>query len=456
MDIFTISDLPLINNLIDSARRESLDSGLSLSPSSPMVEATNPAGAKKRNKKKKRLASTLSYSNFHDLYKLKNEVLGQGSYGRVETCTNVFSGKDYAVKIINKEAVFFNRKKMMKEIDLYHWCVNHESIIQLIDYFEEDDKFYLIFEKASGGHLLDLILEKKSFAESQAALIIQKLAKALKYLHSKGIAHRDLKPENVLIMDQNQAESSVKLCDFDLCSPVQGTVTTPRLQSPVGSPDYMAPEVVDLFLNEDNIMYDLLEEDEDITYDKRCDLWSLGVIAYTLLCGYLPFKGNCGRDCGWSEGNEECYQCQQGLFHNIKSANFVFLHSHWMDISNDAKDLILRLLRVNPDERIEAADVLDHPWIQAMTKDSSATKQETKTPVVPIPIQSNPKELRSTPPKSPKKANSQFWLKTSGDVSNKFRRQSSVANFCQNSYEDLLSRCEFWFEEAEEDSYYTN
>merc|ERR1719445_2452785 len=92
---------------------------------------------------------------------------------------------------------------------------------------------------------------------------------SLKYLHSKGIAHRDLKPENVLIMDQNQAASSVKLCDFDLCSPVQGTVTTPRLQSPVGSPDYMALEVVDLFLNEDNIMYDLLEEDEDITYDKR-------------------------------------------------------------------------------------------------------------------------------------------------------------------------------------------
>ena len=81
-----------------------------------------------RNKKKKRLASTLSYSNFHDLYKLKNEVLSQGSYGRFETCTNVFLGKDYAVKIIKKEAVFFNRKKMMKEIDLYHWCVNHKKI----------------------------------------------------------------------------------------------------------------------------------------------------------------------------------------------------------------------------------------------------------------------------------------------------------------------------------------
>jgi len=117
-----------------------------------------------------------------------------------------------------------------------------------------------------------------------------------------------------------------------------------------------------------------------------------------------------------------------------------------MDISNDAKDLILRLLRVNPDERIEAADVLDHPWIQAMTKDSSKVqdKKVEKTPVVPIPIQSKPVQELLTIPKSPKKANSQFWLKSSSDVNNsKFRRQSSVANFCQNSYEDLLSRCEF-------------
>jgi len=431
------------------ASRESIDSGLSVSPRSPPVQTSaEVVQLKKRNKKKKRLASTLSCSSFNDLYKLKNEVLGQGSYGRVETCVNVFSGKEYAVKIINKESMFFNRKKMMKEIDLYHWCAGHDSIIQLIDYFEEQDKFYLIFEKAA-GHLLDSIVEKKYFSEVEAATIIQKLAKALKYLHSKGIAHRDLKPENVLIMDKTGSNlaQTVKLCDFDLCSPVQGMVTTPRLQSPVGSPDYMAPEVVDLFLNEDNIMYDLLDEDEDITYDKRCDLWSLGVIAYTLICGYLPFKGNCGRDCGWSEGNEECYQCQNGLYQNIKSANFCFLDTHWSTISPGAKDLILRLLRINPNERIEAADVLDHPWIERMTNpkpNPTVQKQVIKLPsststTVPVPMPT--KES----PKLPKKANSQFCnlQEKPGVVNNKFRRQSSVANFCQNSYEDLLSRCEF-------------
>merc|ERR1712038_1994285 len=158
---------------------------------------------------------------------------GQGSYGRVETCINVFSGKEYAVKIINKEAVFFNRKKMMKEIDLYHWCVNHESIIQLIDYFEEDDKFYLIFEKAKGGHLLNQIQQRITFSEKDAATIMAKLVNALKYLHSRGIAHRDLKPENILCMEDDDEDdhvvaSSVRLCDFDLCSKVQPTVSTPR------------------------------------------------------------------------------------------------------------------------------------------------------------------------------------------------------------------------------------
>ena len=134
MDIFTISDLPLINNLIDSARRESIDSGLSLSPSSPVEALTPPI--KKRNKKKKRLASTLSYSNFADLYKLKNEVLGQGSYGRVETCINVFSGEEYAVKIISEPTMkeMGYTAAVCREIGVLR-TIHHPSVARLVSAF---------------------------------------------------------------------------------------------------------------------------------------------------------------------------------------------------------------------------------------------------------------------------------------------------------------------------------
>merc|ERR1712045_1095522 len=104
-----------------------------------------------------------------------------------------------------------------REIDLFHHCQGHPNIIQLIEYFEESDKFYLIFEKVSGGQLLDHIQTRKFFTEQEAAYIIRDVASALEFLHSKGIAHRDLKPENVLCVYRDRL-TPVKLCDFDLGS----------------------------------------------------------------------------------------------------------------------------------------------------------------------------------------------------------------------------------------------
>merc|ERR1712013_19373 len=117
------------------------------------------------------------------------------------------------------------------------------------------------------------------------------------------------------------------------------TTITPTLLSPVGSLEYMAPEVVDTFLIDD---YDD-DDDESICYNKKCDLWSLGVIMYILLCGYAPFSGNCGLDCGWDRG-ESCTDCQERLFSSIKEGRLVFPDQHWSSISPQAKDLIQRLL----------------------------------------------------------------------------------------------------------------
>jgi len=493
MDIITATDkIPIHSKL---AHRESVDSGVNMSlspPSSMVIESSIPSNPirRVRNKKKKRLASTLSAASFNDLYTLKNEELGCGSYGRVETCVNVYTGVEYAVKIIHKDSWAFQRQKMLKEIELYYLCQGQDSIIQLIEYFEEEDRFYLIFEKAQGGHLLKQINNKIRFSEKHAATIIRKLAKALKYLHSKGIAHRDLKPENVLCMEDGEdckVASSIRLCDFDLCSNIHPQVTTPRLQSPVGSAEYMAPEVVDAFIHDDDLMYDLVDDDlEDFTYDKSCDLWSLGVIGYTMLCGFLPFNGCCGRDCGWADRNEECNRCQEDLFNHIKRSPVQYPEPYWSQISKEAKDLVTKLLQKNPQNRLEAADILDHPWIvkntcleqvQALpsgceiqnanniTNDNHSSSNVTTITTTNInnnvnPVIDNNKLLLSNPTSSPnviRKAISttHLWSTTKNPKSQnppnqnpvraavKMRRQSSVVEFCIQPEVDYLSRCEY-------------
>merc|ERR1711892_977537 len=296
-------------------------------------------------------------ATFMDLYKLTGETLGEGSYGRVGTCKNVFTGIEYAVKIIEKRPGSFNRSKVLKEIEIYHLCKGQRNIIQLIEFFEEAENFYLVFEKINGGPLLKHIQQRVSFTEEEASRIIKDLAEAIRHLHQQGIAHRDIKPDNVLCVNNN-SPCPVKLCDFDLCSSVSIEVSTPQLLTPVGSLEYMAPEVVDTFMVDD---YDDDDEDE-ISYNKKCDLWSLGIIMYILLCGYAPFSGNCGLDCGWERG-ESCRDCQELLFTSIKEEKVVFPEQHWEKISTQAKDLIKHLLIKDSSIRLDAEQVLDHPWI---------------------------------------------------------------------------------------------
>jgi len=319
-----------------------------------------------RRKKKKKSSKPLMGATFADLYKMTGETLGEGSYGRVETCKNVFTGIEYAVKIIEKRPGSFNRSKVLKEIEIYHLCRGQRNIIQLIEFFEEAEYFYLVFEKISGGPLLKHIQQRVCFTEAEASLIIKDLAEAVRHLHRQGIAHRDIKPDNVLCVNTN-TPCPVKLCDFDLCSSVNMAVSTPALLTPVGSLEYMAPEVVEAFTVDD---YD--DDEEELSYNKKCDMWSLGIIMYILLCGYAPFSGNCGQDCGWERG-ESCMDCQEMLFTSIKEGEVVFPEKHWGKVSTQAKDLIQHLLVRDSSIRLDANQVLDHPWV--MDGGSSNTLQ---------------------------------------------------------------------------------
>ncbi|XP_077981044.1 MAP kinase-interacting serine/threonine-protein kinase 1-like isoform X2 [Glandiceps talaboti] len=324
----------------------------------PMITSKSTLGlgnreVKKKKRKKKRHSEIIP-STFEDFYHLTEEVLGEGAYACVKTCRNISTGEQYAVKMIEKKTGR-SRGRVFKEIETAYYCQSQKNILQLIEFFEDENRFYLVFEKMNGGDLLSHIKKKKTFTEQEAALAVKDIASALRFLHNKGIAHRDLKPENILC-EYTDKVSPIQICDFDLGSGLtmnstQNTpVTTPELLTPVGSAEYMAPEVVDAFIG------------EATPYDKKCDLWSLGVILYILLSGKPPFYGQCGSDCGWERG-EACIGCQDTLLNSIQEGTYDFPEKEWGHISHAAKDLISRLLVRNAHLRYSADQVLRHPWV---------------------------------------------------------------------------------------------
>lgn len=302
---------------------------------------------------------------FNDFYEMRDDHLGSGAYASVSTCISRSTGKEFAVKLVNKHEPGHTRSRILREVDVFKMCLGHQNIVQLIEWFEDEDHFYMIFEKMLGGPLLGQIQNKVCFNEQEAAQVAKDIANALKFLHSKGVAHRDLKPENVLCTSLDSV-SPVKLCDLDLCSKpyvpsrrrssrLHNVQSEPDLSSPVGSAEFLAPEVVEKFCG-----------DAFLKYNRQCDLWSLGVIIYIMLCGYVPFFGSCEKadSCGWNEG-KPCDSCQEDLFEKIRQGSFEFPSEEWDNISEDAKDLIRHLLVKDVRQRYTASDVLEHPWINS-------------------------------------------------------------------------------------------
>jgi len=261
-----------------------------------------------------------------DVYDIKDEI-GKGAFSVVKMAINKKTGEKVAVKIIDKKAANSDQdeKRLKTEVEILK-RVNHPNIVCLKDMFETKENLYLVMELVTGGELFDKIVEKGQYSEKDASVIVMKMLNSIEYLHGINIAHRDLKPENLLLKAVN--DTDVMLSDFGL-SKIIGVQS--MMETACGTPYYVAPEVLSAS-----------------GYDKEVDLWSVGVITYLLLCGFPPFYG----------------ESLPEVFEQIMKAEFDFPEPYWNDVSNEAKDLISKLLVVDPKKRLSSTQALQHPWIQ--------------------------------------------------------------------------------------------
>uniref|UniRef100_A0A452HPG6 calcium/calmodulin-dependent protein kinase n=1 Tax=Gopherus agassizii TaxID=38772 RepID=A0A452HPG6_9SAUR len=220
--------------------------------------------------------------------------------------------------------------------------LKHPNIVRLHDSISEEGFHYLVFDLVTGGELFEDIVAREYYSEADASHCIQQILEAVLHCHQMGVVHRDLKPENLLLASKSKG-AAVKLADFGLAIEVQGEQQA--WFGFAGTPGYLSPEV--------------LRKDP---YGKPVDMWACGVILYILLVGYPPF---------WDEDQHRLYQ-------QIKAGAYDFPSPEWDTVTPEAKDLINKMLTINPAKRITASEALKHPWIcQRSTVASMMHRQET-------------------------------------------------------------------------------
>ena len=301
--------------------------------------------------------TVITHIAFDDVYAREAE-LGYGAFAKVFVATHKPSKKKYAVKEVDRNSMVWNNKDHLQhEIDTMFKVREGPNIVQLYEVYnsnkDEDENAeskkkegevcentkkkkakkirlcHLVVELMEGGELFDRIIEKRTFTEREARDSIRCVLEALQYMHERKVVHRDLKPENLLLKSRDKSKlTPVKLADFGFAKLIK---SKNGCRSLCGTPGYLAPEILERFPS----------------YDVQCDMWSVGVILFLLLGGYLPFD----------DDNEE------KVFDRTRNAKYNFNHRCWNNVSKRAKDLISNCLTINPRKRYTATECLNHVWM---------------------------------------------------------------------------------------------
>ncbi|KAL9650469.1 hypothetical protein ABK040_004692 [Willaertia magna] len=265
-------------------------------------------------------------------------TLGSGTFSKVKLAVDTIDNSHWAIKIVDRKMVQKeNMEAQLKREIAIMKILKHKHVVQLREVLQSSKRIYIVLELITGGELFDRIVEAKRFDENTARKYFQQLISGIEYCHSQGIAHRDLKPEN-LLLDENDV---LKISDFGLSalSGSDGSGKTKMLMTTCGTPNYVAPEVL-----------------KEQGYDgKKADVWSVGVILYVMLAGYLPFED----------------QTMKGLFSKIEAGKFSY-PSHF---TADQKDLISKMLVVDPNKRISIDQIINHKWFNVGFKREQSNSQ---------------------------------------------------------------------------------
>ncbi|XP_068523951.1 maternal embryonic leucine zipper kinase isoform X5 [Anas acuta] len=268
-------------------------------------------------------------------YELR-ETIGTGGFAKVKLGRHLLTGEKVAIKIMDKLALGDDLPRVKTEIDAMK-NLSHQHICRLYHVIETSKKIFMVLEYCPGGELFDYIISKDRLSEEEARVFFRQIVSAIAYVHSKGYAHRDLKPENLLIDE----EHNLKLIDFGLCAKPKGGLDY-HLNTCCGSPAYAAPELI-----------------QGKAYiGSEADIWSMGVLLYALLCGFLPFDDD----------------NVMAVYRRIMRGKYTI--PKWLSPSSTL--LLSQMLQVDPKKRITVKHLLSHPWL--MEGYSDAVHWQSKYP----------------------------------------------------------------------------